>query len=126
MRLIDADELKEDFMKRNRACDKWLKKAKDEEIQIRAKATKDFICEVIMTIDNAQTVAVNCKDCDGYEAGYSAGLKDGRRAGGKWISNGGGIFVNYGRHCSNCNYTVEFSTNFCPNCGADMRKGGAE
>ena len=27
-------------------------------------------------INNAPTVAVNCKICDGYEAGYSAGLKD--------------------------------------------------
>lgn len=30
----------------------------------------------LYVIDNAPTVAVNCKDCDGYEAGYSAGLKD--------------------------------------------------
>lgn len=32
--------------------------------------------EIFDIIDNAPTVAVNCKNCDGYEAGYSAGLKD--------------------------------------------------
>ena len=36
-------------------------------------------------IDNAPIVAVNCKDCDGYEAGYSAGLKDAERPQGEWI-----------------------------------------
>ena len=42
---------------------------------------------------------------------------------GKWISNNTDInsFMNRGRHCSLCNYTVEFSVNYCPNCGADMR-----
>ena len=40
---------------------------------------------------------------------------------GKWISNGGHDGINFGRHCSLCNKTVEFSENFCPNCGADMR-----
>lgn len=30
-------------------------------------------------IENAQTVAVNCKKCDGYEAGYSSELKDAER-----------------------------------------------
>ena len=34
---------------------------------------------VMNAIDNAPTVAVDCKDCDGYEAGYSAGLKDAER-----------------------------------------------
>ena len=39
---------------------------------------------VMNAIDNAPTVAVNCKDCDGYEAGYSAGLKDAERPQGEW------------------------------------------
>ena len=48
------------------------------------EATKSFVdCDgfnpVWQIIDNAPTVAVNCKDCDGYEAGYSAGLKDAER-----------------------------------------------
>lgn len=35
-------------------------------------------------IDLAPTVAVDCKDCDGYEAGYSAGLKDAERPQGEY------------------------------------------
>lgn len=42
----------------------------------------EFICK---TIDNTPTVAVNCKVCDGYEAGYSAGLKDAERLQGEWF-----------------------------------------
>lgn len=41
--------------------------------------TDDAIREMKSAIDNAKPVAVNCKDCDGYEAGYSAGLKDAER-----------------------------------------------
>lgn len=37
-------------------------------------------------IDIAPTVAINCKDCDGYEAGYSAGLNDAERPQGDLIS----------------------------------------
>lgn len=54
--LISREALKKDFEERNKACDKWIENAKDEETKIRADATKSFICEVIMTIDNAPTV----------------------------------------------------------------------
>ena len=57
-----------------------LKKAL-KDAHINMKLTFDiatFNC-VMNTVDNAPTVAVNCKDCDGYEAGYSAGLKDAER-----------------------------------------------
>ena len=40
----------------------------------------------LKVIDNAPPVAVNCKDCDGYEAGYSAGLKDAENPSGDAIS----------------------------------------
>ena len=56
MRLIDADALKEDFKERLSNAHKWLEKAKDEEIKIRANAVITYICEVIMTIDYAPTV----------------------------------------------------------------------
>ena len=43
---------------------------------------------------------------------------------GKWISNHSEFsFMNCGRYCSICGKTVEFSENYCPNCGADMRDG---
>lgn len=31
-----------------------------------------------------------------------------------------------GAYCSVCGTHPDYSSNFCPNCGADMRKGGAE
>lgn len=41
---------------------------------------------------------------------------------GKWISNNKTQpFCNPGRSCSLCGKIVEFSENFCPKCGADMR-----
>ena len=38
---------------------------------------------------------------------------------GKWISYNRGLFI--GSKCSQCDWLVEFQSNFCPNCGADMR-----
>ena len=65
---------------------------------ISRKAVKDFINEVCFSkdwakyradygsrgqiacilkyIDNAPPIIISCEDCDGYEAGYSAGLND--------------------------------------------------
>lgn len=40
---------------------------------------------------------------------------------GEWIPNYTSQFRNPGRHCSLCGKVVEFSENFCPNCGAYMR-----
>ena len=56
-RLIDANALKEDMKSRLSACNDWIEKAKDKETKIRASAVKAYISEVIMTIDNAPTVA---------------------------------------------------------------------
>ena len=60
-----------------------INKADDlEEVEFEINSALASVCE---KIDNAPTVAVNCKDCDGYEAGYSAGLKDAERPQGEWI-----------------------------------------
>ena len=86
--LISREALKKDFEERNKACDKWIENAKDEETKIRADATKNFICEVIMTIDNAPTVDTTCPHCDsGYAQGYSDGYLKGKeeRPQGKWF-----------------------------------------
>ena len=59
MKLIDADALKEDFKARLEKAKNWKENAlnnSDDELVIRATATIDFICEVIMTINNAPTV----------------------------------------------------------------------
>lgn len=84
----------------------------------------------IEMLDNAPTVAVNCKDCDGYEAGYSAGLKDAERPQGKWIIQPHSMIMK----CSLCGHkenakdvgTINPDKHFCYFCGADMCKGGAK
>lgn len=45
---------------------------------------------------------------------------------GEWITNYPSHFCNPGRSCSLCGKTVEFSENYCPNCGAHMICGYEE
>ena len=48
---------------------------------------------------------------------------------GKWIYGEESKIIGnpYGHYrCDQCNEIVGFETNFCPNCGADMREGDAE
>ena len=40
---------------------------------------------------------------------------------GEWLPNYTSQFMNPGRQCSLCGKVVEFSENYCPKCGADMR-----
>ena len=57
--LISREALKEDFKTRLEKAKRWKENAinrGDDEIVIRATATIDFICEVIMTIINAPAV----------------------------------------------------------------------
>lgn len=66
-----------------------------------------------------------------YAMGFQDGLEDGLndiRPKGEWIIDG------HHRRCKECGEYFcmtdsegnEIPSNFCPNCGADMRKGGAE
>ena len=55
--LISRSALKEVMKSRLSVCNEWIEKAKDNETKIRASAVKAYIGEVIMTIDNAPTVA---------------------------------------------------------------------
>lgn len=119
MRLIDADKLKYKF-----------------EINFSKKPEAQAIYQhLIDIVDDCPTVAVNCKDCDGYEAGYSAGLNDAERNTenntSKWVfqyeNYQGDVYM-----CENCCQEVFFLHNikpdfdFCPYCGLPMWKGGAE
>lgn len=130
--LISREALKEDFKSRLAACNEWIEKAKDEETKIRASAVKAFIAEVVMTINNAPTVPL-----PDFKEGYKQAIIDGKtnfsRPQGKWIGDTDyesfqGYYEAY--KCNKCSYGLhwrDYYTNdykFCPNCGADMRKGG--
>lgn len=105
MRLIDADALNEEFK------------------EVYPLATNEMggvvnkrIYEII---DNAPTVLH-----DNYSLGYQDGVKKvlSERPKGEWIEDSGNIA------CSHCHTIWLYRrTDFCPNCGADMRgKGGRE
>ena len=83
MRLIDADRLLTEFKERAEAAKRWQEAAKDEEIKIRAAATLDFLTEVKLTIEKAQTVCGNnpkwCESC------VSNGKCASTRQSGEWI-----------------------------------------
>ena len=109
MRLIDADALREDFKSRLAECNEWIEKAKDKETKIRASAVKAFIGEAIMTIDNAPT----------FE----------ERPQGKWEEDWQedlDFMSRKGWKCPFCKWRTTYGeSNFCMNCGADLRGGKA-
>lgn len=105
MRLIDADVLRKQFEDRT---------------------LEDFTCyHFLSAIDNAPTVDMNTELSVAYLKGRRQGQSD-ERPQGEWIPNEKSIYsslfsYNSGRHCSICGRVVEFSENYCPKCGADMR-----
>lgn len=142
MRPIDADALKEDFETRYKNAEKWIEKADDEEIKIRATATRDFIAEVIMTINKASTVEPEVKkvpiasvtfDTEKLKEltdGIVESIKNGElvlqdeRLKGEWIAMEPYTHKTFCPFCKE-DTKDEVYGNFCPNCGADMR-GDAE
>ena len=129
-RLIDANKLKEDFQDRLRKARNWKENALnngDDEIVIRADATIGFICEVIMTIDNAPTVEPICPYLSDDEVKRPCLQAPCDRQKGEWIELQRGIHVTDYK-CSCCGRTVRDDTGydvskdypFC-HCGADMR-----
>jgi hypothetical protein len=112
MRLIDADALKEKFKERSY----WT-------------YTHEYgdaipIGWIMSGIDNAPTVE---PDMDFAKECYANGYEDGKneRPQGEWI-NTRPPEMSDNIVCSLCGYDSIASFNYCPNCGADMRKGGAE
>ena len=82
--------------------------------------TDEIIERVCEVIDNTPTVAVNCKDCDGYEAGYSAGLNDAERPKGEWIQLSDNVHHFMCSVCDDTDYYEYWTPKFCPECGARM------
>lgn len=114
MRLIDANALKEDFKHRLEKAKNWKENALnkcDEELVIRADATIDFICEVIMTIDNAPTVPVYQRERLKVECVQEYCIDNDC----KGCLNQCTWFK-----CPICNIKVEKEDNFCRHCGAEL------
>ena len=128
MRLIDANALKEDFKQRYEKAEQWIEKAKDEEIKIRATATRDFIAEVIMTINNAPTV-----DYPFYQEAYQTGYEEGKneRPQGEFvkmlnerIEKGVCKFCQMNKHCELCEISRVFMIIALTD--KEMNEGGAD
>lgn len=127
---ISREALKEDMKSRLSVCNEWIEKAKDKETRIRASAVKAYLAEVIMTIDNAPTVAVDEEIERQREELYqeskklfdTARMLGVERPQGKWNEIQAGMFV-----CPFCGARPHKDfKNFCAKCGAKMQKEGAE
>ena len=129
MRLIDADELKKALGITNEDCNKcgWG----SYESCGRGKEFED-IC---IAIDNAVTVdavpVIRCKDC--YHGSLQSNetktyhcLKHNAMMEGHWFCNLGEREPPRQKYliCRKCGYGWFGKYNFCPHCGADIRKDG--
>lgn len=142
MRLIDADQLCEEFKMRQRAALNWKEGAtlaNNEESIIRADATLAFLSEVKLTIDNAPTVEIteeqaidklhetgwlprHDKEMTVRPQGYEDARQDYMKPNASWVGSkssasritctGCGISVDYTK--------IDFVLRYCPNCGAIM------
>jgi hypothetical protein len=109
MRLIDADELINVILK-DRKLDGINANWEINRILVHIKKAPTIEQELYIT-----------------GAQWDEFMKEHKRPHGEWISNANGYMgINFGRKCSLCGKTVEFSENFCPNCGAYMRGNNNE
>ena len=110
MRLINADALKAEI-------EKTLDNADLSEYEACICVTSIYD----KAIDNAPTVETFTKDdmAGAYNEGYACGSRETERPQGEWKLD------SLGAYCSECGTHPDYSSNYCPNCGADM-KGGAE
>lgn len=87
--------------------------------------TKTLFKQILTDIDNAPTVDLSAKWAEahstGYDVGYTKGLEDARPKG-EWV-NTRPPEMSENCVCNQCWHDSLGDFNFCPNCGADMRKG---
>lgn len=112
MRLIDADALIDDLMERYcKECNK-------------RKGIKNGKYRIIYEIGEAPCRACEVDDVKAeLEDAPTADVAERKK--GKWIAYEDEDGEHYGDKCSECGewYVMPYGkTNFCPNCGADMRE----
>lgn len=82
------------------------------------------VAEIEKKIDEASTVETSKIEHKAYNEGFKDGVEQGIKLSqtpGEWEEDSGNIA------CSHCHTIWLYRrTDFCPNCGAKMRKGGAE
>lgn len=96
---------------------------REKQIEEMAKDLCDSTMCDLETFNDCRMPQGNCSRCqrvakDLYNAGYR------KQSEGKWEKRVIIIFDSekVGYKCSVCNTTWDTATNFCPNCGAHMRK----
>lgn len=87
--------------------------------------------EITLAIQALETgeIYITGEDYNLYMEGYKAGKKDFEPKQGEWITGGKDVTGQYFYDefiCNQCFVVVTDKSNFCPKCGADMRKGGTE
>lgn len=80
-----------------------------------ARRNENGQLEAIISLDNAPTVEYPFYQ-EAYQSGYEEGKKIARPQG-KWVIEHDWV------HCFPCGHEQNYPSNFCPNCGAEMRKG---
>ena len=97
---------------------------REEAIQVLKSISAHNLNEVVdalyMAIEALQNPPISQRSM--YQAGYKQGQED--RPKGEWVFD-----RTLEPHCSECNYVPDYSprmddyffSDFCPNCGADMR-----
>lgn len=104
---------------------KALKKAIMYKDNVNSETWEQLYDSVLAEIDNAPTVEPNQLTQDiidkvNVNIGLAQPIKD-ERPQGKWIE-----LREYDNKCSICGQSMMDKWDYCPNCGAEMRKGGAE
>ena len=115
---ISREALAAEMKERQTEAGKWLREAKDHDTAVRADAVLSFLCEVKLTLDKLPAADVRPVvrgkwkpdyDSTEYDFDGSTPLLEPR------------IFQD-GWQCSLCGQYTPSETNFCHNCGADMRE----